>query len=454
VPIRPGLLSKILTLKNYSDTVNYLFSLQKHGIKLGLSNTRKILEILGEPHKSFRTIHIAGTNGKGSTATILSSILKESGLKVGLFTSPHLISFTERIRINNAQISEQNVIDLASKVRKHISGTDLNPTFFEFVTAMAMDHFSAENVDFAIVETGMGGRFDATNVILPEISIITNIGLDHCEFLGNSISAITVEKAGIIKPRVPVITATTDPQVLKQLDDISTDRGCEIHIYGRDFKGSLLSMDDRHLEFDYTGYQNYSCLSIPLTGRYQVYNACTAVRAAELLIQKGISLPDRAIPEGLLKVGLEGRLEYVLEDPPIILDGAHNPEAIISLAASLGDIFPGKSIILILGVMNDKDIGGIISPIIHHADFIILTQAAYERSASSQTLENTIKSLNESASNGTTPIKTTETVAEAVELARSRCSENSIILITGSFYTTGEAKELLGHKGVLSRLRE
>ena len=428
--------------------------MQKHGIKLGLANTRKMMEILGEPQKSFRSIHIAGTNGKGSTATALSSILKESGFKVGLFTSPHLISFTERIRINNIQISEQGVIDLAAKIRGLIDGTGLKPTFFEFVTAMTFHYFASENVDFGIIETGMGGRFDATNVIEPDISIITNIGLDHCEFLGNSISDITFEKAGIIKPHVPVITASTDPDVLKQLSDIAVERGSEIHIYDRDFKGSLLSMDDRHLEFDYTGNESYPNLSLPLSGGYQLFNVCTAIRASELLRQKGLSIPNRAIREGLSKVKLEGRFEYVSEDPPIILDGAHNPAAISSLSASLNDLLPGKKIILILGIMNDKDISGIIGPIIHNANSIILTKASYERSASPQKLAETINSLYGSDIKGAADISSTENVTEAINIAKSRCSKDGVILITGSFYTTGEAKELLGHTGILSRLRE
>lgn len=413
-----------------------------------------MMEILGEPQKSFRTIHIAGTNGKGSTATVLSSILKESGYKVGLFTSPHLISFTERIRINNVQITEQSVIALAGKIRGLIERSDLKPTFFEFVTAMTFHYFASEDVDLGIIETGMGGRFDSTNVIEPDISIITNIGMDHSEFLGNTISDITFEKAGIIKPKVPVITASKDPDVVKQLSDIAAERGSEIHVYDRDFMGSLLSMDDRHLEFNYTGHKCYDNLSLALSGKYQLFNACTAIRASELLRQKGFSIPDRAISKGLSKVKLEGRFEYVSEDPPIIIDGAHNPDAIISLSASLGDLLPGKKIILVLGVMNDKDIAGIIGPIIHNADTIILTSAAYERSASPQRLAEIIQSLNGYGIKGNAEISSTENVTEAINLAKTRCDEDSVILITGSFYTTGEAKELLGHPGVLSRLRE
>ena len=197
--------------EKYDHTVNYLYSLQKHGIKLGLSNTEELMKILGQPQKSFRCIHIAGTNGKGSTSSMIASILKEAGYTTGLFTSPHLISFTERIRINGQQISEKDVIELASGVRNSIADTDLNPTFFEFVTAMAFHYFACNNVDWAVIETGMGGRLDATNVVRPDVTVITNISLDHCEFLGNTISDITFEKAGIMKQGVPLITASQDP---------------------------------------------------------------------------------------------------------------------------------------------------------------------------------------------------------------------------------------------------
>jgi dihydrofolate synthase/folylpolyglutamate synthase len=203
----------------YDTTIDYLYGLQKHGIKLGLENTKKIMYILGNPHNSFNSVHVAGTNGKGSTSAAIASILQENGLRVGLFTSPHLVSFTERIRINNIRIEESEVIEIASLIRDAISGTDLNPTFFEFVTAMAFHYFSKNKVDWAVVETGMGGRLDATNVIRPRASIITNVSLDHREFLGNDISDIIYEKAGIIKQGIPVVTSAEMPVVIKRLTD-------------------------------------------------------------------------------------------------------------------------------------------------------------------------------------------------------------------------------------------
>jgi len=444
-----------LSLKNYDDTVHYLYSLQKHGIKLGLSNTTRLMLILGLPHKSFHSVHIAGTNGKGSTATAIASILSKNGFRVGLFTSPHLISFTERISINGTRITESEVIEAAAAVLAAIKDTDLNPTFFEFVTAMAFYYFKQNSTDWAVVETGMGGRLDATNVIEPEVSLITNISFDHREFLGSTISDITFEKAGIIKLRTPVITASQSPDVISKLAEIAESRESKIHLYGREFSGTLIAMDDRHILFDYSGYDRYQNLSMPVSGKYQLYNACMAVRAAELLRKKGFPLSDNSIRSGLNDVNIEGRLERILDTPPLIIDSAHNPAAASSLAETVKELFPGKKIILIAGIMDDKDISGILTPLVRIAHSLILTRAKYQRAAPPEKMRGILSSIlmSESVEKPET-VLSTDSVSEALKIATAQCSDNNIILVAGSFYTTGEVKEVLGHKGVLSGLRE
>jgi len=479
-------MSSNLKNHNYSDTVNYLYGLQKHGIKLGLENPRRLLSILGEPQKSFHSIHITGTNGKGSTATIIASILKENGLKVGLFTSPHLVSFTERIRVNNKEISEHEVIELANEIRNTMQNTpslssvrvdsdpssELNPTFFEFVTAMAFLYFKRKKIDWAVIETGMGGRLDATNVLMPEVSIITNIGFDHKEFLGETISEIAFEKAGIIKPTVPVVTAAAHPDALMVLEKTSKNCGSELHIYGRDFKSTLISMDEKHMVFDYssTNPSMAHTFSLPLSGKHQLYNVSLAIRVCEILAKKGIYLSNETISKGLLNLNLEGRLELISQIPPIVIDSAHNPEAAQVLAHAVKEIFIEsrlKKIILIAGIMKDKDIEGILPPLMQVSDTVILTKPKGERAASPEKLKESIKNL-QTENNPTfspllkggegkfTPrLVTTDTVAEAIESAKALWKEGYIILVTGSFYTTGEAKEYLNQTtGVLSRLRE
>ena len=442
-------------LTDYNNTVNYLYSLQKHGIKLGLANTNRLMQLLGHPQNSFRAIHVAGTNGKGSTASAIASILLASGLKVGLFTSPHLVSFTERIKINNRQISEPDVIRLACEVRQLTERVDLNPTFFEFITAMAFHHFSSNSVDWAVIETGMGGRLDATNIVSPDITIITNISLDHSEFLGKSISEIAFEKAGIIKPHVPVVTAADLPDAIKQLSDTAESKESELHLYNREFRGSLISMNDQCITFDYQGYNHYKNLSAPVTGKHQLYNTCLAIRTSEILSQNGLTVTDASVRTGLNNLRLEGRLERLTLTHPIFLDGAHNAEAAISLADSIRDIFTDKKIIVVAGIMNDKDIKGILEPLLKIADSLILTKAKYERAASPEKLKEIISEITKSDMKQVAgAIIYTGSVQEAIHIARKQCEDNTIILITGSFYTSGEAKEILGHKGILSSLRE
>lgn len=442
-------------LKNYNDTLGYLYGLQKYGIKLGLANIKKLMQILGEPHRGFHAIHIAGTNGKGSTATIVASILNESGFRVGLYTSPHLVSFTERIRINGQPITESDVIGLTSYIHEKISRTSIKPTFFEFVTAMAFHYFRHKRVDWAVIETGMGGRFDATNVILPEISVITNVSIEHEEFLGKSISEITYEKAGIIKPNTPVITGTKIPKVVEQLIGIAKNRSADIHIYGRDFNGSLLSMDERSITFDYHGYRSYHNLLLPLPGKHQLYNSSLAIRACEILKQKGVPIHESAIVRGLSKVNIEGRLEWVSRTPPIIIDSAHNPEAANTLAESIKELFYEKKIILIIGIMKDKDLRGILRPLIRLADLIILTSPRGERAARPEELRDCVREIQkEDTDYSSISVELVDTVPKAIALAKKLWQNNSVIFATGSFYTTGEVKEALGKKGVLSGLRE
>jgi len=436
--------------QKYETTVNYLYSLQKHGIKLGLTNINELMALLGNPHNSYYSVHVAGTNGKGSTSSALASILMESGFKVGLFTSPHLVSFTERIRINNIPISESEVIDVASHVHASMAGRELNPTFFEFVTAMAFYYFAQNKIDWVVVETGMGGRLDATNIILPQVSIITNIGLEHCEFLGSNISDIAFEKAGIIKPGIPVITSSKIPEAASLLENVALSRNSEIHMYDEDFKCTPVSMDDRQTTFNYQGRMYFKNLQVSLPGRYQMYNACMAVRACEILRERGFAISDDSIKSGLMNVNIEGRLEWVSKSPPVLVDGAHNPDAAQALSDSVKTLFPDKKIILIIGIMDDKNIHGILHPLVHISGNIILTKPKYDRSALPEKLYNHIMDFKDIAS----PVMVTSSVHEALELAKKLYRKDNIILATGSFYTAGEVKEIFGCSGVLRDLRE
>jgi len=436
------------TPRTYEETVNYLYNLRKYGIKLGLSNIQAILSILGQPHEAFRSVHIAGTNGKGSTASILASILMENGLCVGLYTSPHLVSFTERIKVNNKRISEAEVIKLTTHIKSLIRRNDLYPTFFEFVTAMAFYYFALKGVEWAVVETGMGGRFDATNVIKPEVSIITNVGLDHVDFLGRSIAEIAFEKAGIIKHGIPVVTASSNPDALRSISDIAKRSCSAIHLYNRDFSSELLSMGTEGIRFDYHGYKDHKGLFLPLTGRHQLCNASLALRACEIIDSRCNHLSWTAIHRGLRNSRVEGRFEIISSNPLMIIDGAHNPEAADTLCNTINEVFPDKRCIVVIGVLKDKDGKGILGSISKIADTIILTRARGDRATPPEELNKYLKNLK-----GTGGI-ITYNVEEALITAKRHYTDDSLILVTGSFYTTGEVKELLGQEAILPDLRE
>jgi dihydrofolate synthase/folylpolyglutamate synthase len=443
---------------SYPEAVNYLYDLQKHSIKLGLDRTEKLLALMGGPHRRFFSVHVAGTNGKGSVAAMIASMLMSKGFRVGLFTSPHLVSFTERIRINTARISETEVAQLTGEIREKIAAVAAEagePTFFEFVTAMAFLHFARNNVDWAVIEVGMGGRLDATNVILPEVSVITGISYDHREFLGNTLSDIASEKAGIIKHGIPVVCSAQEPEVEQVLRKKADSESSPLFIYGKDFGGTLRSTDITGTRFDYRSEDNILTeLQIPLAGEHQVINACVAVKAFSLCTRNVSSSTLSAIKEGLAAARWQGRLELVDSDPPIMLDGAHNPHAAFALAEFIRKQFANHRVILIAGIMADKNIPGILAPLLPLACDIIFTAPNYERAAPPGLLAEHAASL---GFKSTIAFSLADAIASARRLAISPPTQHpapALILITGSFFTIGEAKELLGEKAVLGDLRD
>lgn len=457
---------------DYSDTVSYLYGLQKYGIKFGLDNTIRLLSLLGDPQKSFSSIHIAGTNGKGSTSAMIASILRAAGLKVGLFTSPHLVSFTERIRVDGAEMQESEVVALTEEIREamgSVSGADsplpmLTPTFFEFVTAMAFLYFKRRGVGWAVVETGMGGRLDATNVITPTVSVITDISLDHKEFLGQTLKEVAAEKAGIIKERIPVVSAKQEAEAKEVICRVARERASHLFIYERDFRGIPRSQGIGGITFDYI---DDSCiirdLHIPLAGDHQLSNACLAIKASLIALEgrdmlytmrNGVKRDPSLMGSqknqrffGVLREGLAltkwpGRLELIRDAgmPDVLIDGAHNPAASNVLADSLKRYFlPSyEQIILILGIMSDKDIEGIMRPLLPIASKVIVTAPGYERAAPPSRLAECARFLGYDT-------EIAGSVKEAVKMAMKIAAGGSaLVVVTGSFYTIGEVKMLLG----------
>lgn len=433
---------------SYEGTLTYLYSLQKFGMKFGLDNISRLMAEFDNPQDSFCSIHVAGTNGKGSTSAMIESLLRTSGVTTGLFTSPHLISFTERIRVNGKEISEAEVVSLADEVQRAVEKIPgFLPTFFEVTTAIAFLYFRKMHVAWAVVEVGMGGRLDATNILKPEASVITAIDIDHSDFLGSTLRDIAGEKAGIIKQGVPVITALQHPEAAEVLALRAEECGSGLSAYGKDFSAEITAEELVGIRITYHGDKEYNDLSLQMAGRHQALNAALAVRTIEEVKRKYPEL-NCDVRQGLADARWPGRLEFVKDHPPILIDGAHNPHAAAVLAEYLRKALDLYSrIILVMGIMNDKDREGIMKPLLPLASEIIFTSPGYGRAASPETLAAEAHGLGYLA-------QTAQTVADALSLAEQLYLQGDLIVVTGSFYTIGEVKEALGQRGILSRLRE
>jgi dihydrofolate synthase/folylpolyglutamate synthase len=420
---------------SYQKSIAYLYGLQKFGIKFGLDNISRLLSYLNNPHHKQTFIHIAGTNGKGSTAAFLSSILSKAGYTTGLYTSPHLISFTERIRINGRPISKKDVARLTQFI-KIKSAKIKNLTYFEFVTAMALLYFKEHRVDFSLLEVGMGGRLDATNVVRPLISIITNISNEHEFYLGNTLKKIAFEKAGIIKKNGVLITGATQPTVLSVFKKRCQLLKSTYYQLGRDFTCTPCSKKS----FNYHGLTyNLSNIHLGLRGDYQVNNAALALAAVDILRNKHYSIEDKALYDGLRKVSWPGRLEVVNTAPLVILDGAHNPAAMKNLRTALFKNFEFKCLILVLGIMEDKEIKKMMRALVPSAHRVVLCKPHMDRAVSTQTLATTIKDLHVS-------YQQIDDVKNAVRYAQSLAQRSDLICVTGSLFTVGEARTLFSKK--------
>ncbi|HOV88017.1 MAG TPA: folylpolyglutamate synthase/dihydrofolate synthase family protein [Syntrophobacteraceae bacterium] len=421
-------------LSSYRESIRYLYGLQKYGIKFGLNCTENLLARLGNPHRAFRSVHVAGTNGKGSTAAMLSSVLKEHGLQVGLYTSPHLVRFTERFRMNDTEVSPERIMRVFGKIYPLLDQR-VPPTFFEVVTAMAFAYFAEENADWAVIEVGMGGRLDATNVIKPRVSVVTNISFDHQEFLGSTLSSIAREKAGIIKTGVPVVTGARQPVVQGILKAACLKHKTSLFSLGRDFRVRR----NGEGTFQYVGMRRrWSSLKVPLEGPHQTANAALALAALEILERQGdVRLDPAAVQRGLSRVLWPARLEILQDNPLVILDGAHNPQGAESLRDALKNSFSYRHLHLVMGVMADKDIRGIFRRLLPLAETAVFTQPRYARAANPEELRRLARSYIRKHYVIPDP-------ASAIQQAKLLAGPEDLICITGSLYFAGEVKELYG----------
>jgi len=432
--------------QSYHEFIDWLYGLQRFGIKLGLEKISLLLGFLGNPHEKYPAIHVAGTNGKGSIASMIAAVLQTHGLKTGLYTSPHLVHFSERIKINGKEIPEEAVVDYSGQIQHRVD--TLRATFFEATTAMAMKYFADNKVDVAVFETGLGGRFDATNVITPVVSVITSVGLEHQKYLGQTLARIAYEKGGIIKQDVPVVSGVQSAraiEVLKEIADYNKAPFIEVNphatavLHEKDLTRSVIDMF-------YADAKQHEKIIIGLGGMHQIQNALIAVRALDVLrgkvrhLERKWDISDEQLRHGLEHVtgltGINGRMQLLQKETGRwLLDVAHNPGAARELVRSLTEM-GYKNIPVVFGVLNDKDVKAMIRTISKIARVMYFVEPKNERAIPSDELRNVAEDI-------FFPVAACGRVGEGIQTAASKSNQGDIILITGSHFVVGEALDFL-----------
>ena len=424
-------------IRTHDDCLRTMFALRRFGIKLGLATMRRMLAGLGHPERRFRSIHIAGTNGKGSVAATLAAVLRRAGHRVGLYTSPHLVRFNERITIDGREIADADIVRLYRRVARVAAG-GREPTFFEFTTAMAMDEFARRRVEWAVIETGMGGRLDATNVIRPALSVITNISGEHREYLGAAIPQIAYEKAGIIKRNRPVVTGIRQAAALDVVRKRAQALSAPLYRRGREFS----TRREPDGTFTYRGMAHvWTGLATALEGAHQHENAALVLAACELLMARDPKLTLDHIRAGLRDVRWPGRLERVSEAPLVIFDGAHNLDAARQLARYLSDHFSDRPITLVVGILDDKPYRAMLKLLAPRAERVIATQATINRALPAARIAAAARPF------APLVIEIPE-VAQALTHALATAAPGGLTLVAGSLYVVGEAKAAIASGAV------
>ena len=418
---------------NVQEALAYISGVEFFGSKPGLERIRELLEKLGNPQQGLQFVHIAGTNGKGSCAAMTASVLKAAGYKTGLYTSPYLYRFNERMQINGKQIDDEVLAELVTRVKPAAEAMADHPTEFELMTAAALLWYAQENCDLVVLEVGLGGRFDATNIIdAPECAVIMNIGLDHTAVLGDTVEQIAFEKAGIIKNGCPVVLF----QQSESVTNVVRER-CEQ-------EGSALVIPDFsqiHSEFDSLYGQSFTykgeAYALPLLGSHQLKNAATVLEVVNVLREKGWKLEQTDVEHGLYAVSWPGRFELLSDEPLFVVDGGHNPQCAQTVAENLLHYFPDKRRILLLGILKDKDYGGLTDILDPVADEYICITPGSVRALPAAELADHLKRYNKS-------VAVCDSIQDGVSLALDRSDEDSVVCAVGSLYSVGEIRYFFG----------
>lgn len=431
---------------NYEESIEYIKGTARFGSNYGLIRTEKILEYLGNPHKKLKCIHVAGTNGKGSTSTMITQILIESGYCVGMYTSPFLEEFEERIQINGESISKEDLSDIVTEVSNAVENVIQKgygqPTQFEIITCVAFLYYSKQNVDYAVIEVGLGGRLDSTNVINPIVSVIASISYDHTNILGNTLSEITYEKAGIIKPGVPVIIFPQQKEVSDILDKICMERGSKcIKVLKENisFQKVIYENNNTFQTFQLISNNDIYNIKLSLLGKHQLFNCAVAVYTIEELINQGVNVNKIQILSALEKVVCPGRMEIMNYNPLVIIDGAHNTDGMRNLKESLSYYFKYSRIILILGILADKQVDDIIEEIVPISHKVVTVTPHNNRAELAEKLMNKVYKLNNNC-------EYYDDYETAFDQAFKYCNDEDMLLISGSLYMIGDMRKIIINK--------
>ena len=419
----------------YEEALQYFDQTDLRGSYLGLEEISKVLDRLGNPEKQLKFVHIAGTNGKGSTATLLESCLRKAGYRVGLYTSPHLIRYNERFRINGEEISDELLASATERVKAVVETLEKAPTQFELMTCIGFCCFLEAGCDIVVLEVGLGGRADTTNVIpVPEAAVITRIGLEHTEILGDTLEKITAEKAGIIKTGGSVVLGDPTPEVLGVTEEVCRRQGAELHLSDPATANSI----SRSLKGQVFSWKQYPEIHLSLLGNHQLQNGCTALETIEVLRGKGWNIPDEAVLEGFWTAVWPGRFECISEHPTVIIDGGHNQQCAEAIADALKEYFPGKKCAFLIGVMADKDFKGIFDALLPFAEKVAAVTPDSPRALKADRL---CEKLQEEY--GYTKAVPYEQLGEAWHALRDHAEADDLICICGSLYMVGDIKALL-----------
>jgi len=416
-----------------------LYGLERFGIKLGLDNIRTLLGLVGNPHEGLKAVHVTGTNGKGSVCAYVASALQRAGYRTGLYTSPHLVRFNERIQVDGVPVSDEDLLRLWNGVQPAMRQMDgeravNRPTFFEVTTAMAFEYFREQSVDVASIEVGMGGRFDATNVIESLVAVVARVGLEHTEHLGRTVDRIAREKAGIIKPTSRAVTV--DQEALPVIEARCRELGAPLTVVGRDVTVQRISQDLSGQRIRVRGDFGTLEVTTPLVGSFQVENVGLAVAALTELRKAGLDVPDAAIVSGIAATRWPGRFQKLRDHPLVIVDGAHNGPAAAALASAYSELFPGRKCLLVTGILADKDLGSITASLGPLASRVVACRPKSHRAYHPEEVASAFRRF--------APSEVVPSVADAIDRALAEAGREDIVLITGSIYTAGEALDHLG----------